>query len=1495
MKTPILSNRPIDFTQINPGEFEEIVYHYFNEQIKNNLFNGIYDKVHLSVGVGERGADLMLYNNDKVVGCVQCKKYNGNVSETVIFDDLVKFLLNHISECRETGQPFSTLIHSIHSFTYYFVAAKDITQDAKILIGDFSQNRKKLNLQKTVESTTAKYNKLKHLDYLDVVSELEELLDSIRILQINSTDIDTVIRSNINIFQKYFAVEKVIDEQTVQELKNHLGIDYSKEKILELAKNASSSITGLKTHFGNNSSSTILRSEVKDILYWLQNPLKENQDNIAVVSGNAGLGKSVVMLQLYDQLKQESIPTICLKADRLAFDTVEELGRESGLGTDFFTFMDQFISYEPQVVLIIDQIDALSQTLSSNMRPLGMYDRVIKRYANQSKVRIVVSCRTYDLNYDPIINTYSNKINFAIKPLDIDELKQILSINKINPGKLNRELIELLKTPLHLDVFLKVYSDDLEISTIKSIQDLYRELWNLRITSNRSEKSKNIDFAQVVKLVFSIALKMYEDQSINIPDDSFTDLFPKELEYLSTEGVVFRRENHLEFFHQTFFDYCVARNSVTSKEDLLTTIKNRHQGLFLRSKIQQILNYKRGVDVQRYIKDLQAILADSQIRFHIKLLVLRHVALQDTPLVQEQQFIEKIFKDDKKSKDIFISLYHGDGWLDIFIDKKWIQQEVNSNDLESLDLIRSFLRRFTHRKSEQLINFIIETKSSISIDPIIQDLLWGVREYNDSRYMDLVEYILDKIGEPTLGYALFHFLEHGIKNYPERVCDILLRLVSIGPDSKDQYGQDDYFPGQNHSEIYKELWENHPDITYLLVKRIINEIIDKRGYSSSNKKRGAIKVDRTFLLYTKKEEQLYFHSEQLSMLQDYLIEKANTDHDFVRREVLEYLKSESITHLIIAFSVVEKHPLIFLQESFQFFSTDVEIKKIIGLSLYMNYLLQASLGNAYPHYSPEQQKIVNSMLVKLYPDSELMVIDFGDGKKIRKSYGNTQYDFIRAIPNSERNRYPELKRSFQELKRKFGDRGNLEEPKGISLHSGEKMLPQDAFDKMTFEDWKRTFREYNIDNPNYDSWNDPGELSHSREFENRVSQRIEYFLPLIDDILIDSTIPQSYKVKGLEGLKNGGLPPDHLLIRFKTAIQHTEFNNEYSRYLLWITNYFTEAGINDKEVFEFIKNISINGSERDAFTNDVLNMGINSTRGAAVSSLMDYHFSDKSREEVFGVLRTIANNSSPSTRACALYKLANYLKYNTEEVLEIFLLLLHDYDPGLVKLSVHVLTYLINTHFKELIPFLKRSIYVKDSSKTVGHLLTKAYCFDYSGSEELLEEFWSQGNDQKEASIAIAWEFIKVNERVNRALKIVSKFLDSDDDKIAKAYIFPFFNLQNELFDQLYEFLSLYVESNVGKYREDSFYRYLLKCVNDKPEKCIQLAAHFVNHIDKMKNHQMHRNEPLQVIIQAYNCLREYNKDDKATEDAMDAFDLILQNLDLRAGAFEVLAKVDLY
>ena len=68
MKPEAYSNRPLDFISLKSREFEEVVYHYFNDQLKKGFYEGVYDKVELSSGVGEKGADVILFYKGNI-GC----------------------------------------------------------------------------------------------------------------------------------------------------------------------------------------------------------------------------------------------------------------------------------------------------------------------------------------------------------------------------------------------------------------------------------------------------------------------------------------------------------------------------------------------------------------------------------------------------------------------------------------------------------------------------------------------------------------------------------------------------------------------------------------------------------------------------------------------------------------------------------------------------------------------------------------------------------------------------------------------------------------------------------------------------------------------------------------------------------------------------------------------------------------------------------------------------------------------------------------------------------------------------------------------------------------------------------------------------------------------------------------------------------------------------------------------------------------------------------
>jgi hypothetical protein len=1245
MKPEVYSNRPLDFNTLTDREFEEVVYHYFKDQLNKGFYEGIYDNVELSSGVGERGADVMLFLQGAIKGVIQCKKYKSNIVINLVLSEIIKLLLYHIVEVKQNSNDTlsSSLIDDIDNFTYYIVVSKDFSQKTKLFLSDFKNKWKSQNITSLIEKEL-KAVSFKDVELEQIQPEIEELLNQLNISSLNGVDLDLVVRSNVDIINRYFSTVLYsldsVNKSNNSNNENRLGgVNLSSSELQSKAKQISNDINIIKTYFGGNEKLKIVRPEANEIYTWINKRLKENEANIAIVAGNAGMGKSVVISQLYDKLLKEKVPVVSLKADRLTFNSSKELEEQFDLEIGFKDFLNQLIDKQQQGVLLIDQIDALSQALSSDLKPLKFYDSLIQKFIGHPKVKIVISTRIYDLNYDPIISNYKGKRSFIIRELDRETLLEILGksgVEKIN--QFSDAFLNLISVPLHLDVFLKVYSSELPTDEIRSLQDLYSVLWRHKIIGNRSLNTIKVDYSKVSKFVFELAIKMYDIQQINIDQRLFEDRFSEEIRYLRTEGII-NTTDKIEFFHQSFFDYSFARNFTNENKNLTEDILRRHQGLFIRSKVKQILNYSRSVNEVQYGKDTEELALNNKIRFHIKLLVLQQIAFQQQPLALEKGIVKNIILQNEKLKNTFLSLFLGEGWLYFFIENDIFRTELESDKIESNRLLIDVFRRFIYVDSgKHLLEYYDTLNDSNTKDELVIDYLWRVNEVSNSLAIKLIEKVLLRKSDYKKEYWYYRILENTISHFPDWTKSQILSNLDIkkGTDIKDETN---YFYSRNQgSQIYDNFWNKHPDVAYQLVKSIVKEIISKRSYDS----RGIIKLDGAYLLYDRKNNDLYKHHEQLDKLQQYLEDKNNTSPDFVRNEVTEFLNSNYITEIIVGFSVIFKYPKEFKKESYEFFSNLKKFTEIYSLNQYLNYMILDIFGKTYTLYDNEQKKYLNEEIISNFHRShELRVFKNEDGTiKKNKFYGIGKYELLTAITSAEESLNKILKKEYLELKRKFGVIEN-KEPKGVVVFTNRDPLNA-KYDKFTLENWKKSFKKYTISNKNFDSWNQPTEYEHGRRFVDIVSQNPSKYLNFIEEIITDLEISNTYIVKALEGLKEGKIRPEKLIELFCKTIENRIFQKENTLYLIWITRYFSDNKKTDERVLKFIQNNVLTGDEGRENLKDSLSVGINSVRGAAASSILDYYYSKTHFDFIYNTLKTLVNNSKPSTRAATIYKCNTY-------------------------------------------------------------------------------------------------------------------------------------------------------------------------------------------------------------------------------------------------------------
>ncbi|MCA9997810.1 MAG: ATP-binding protein, partial [Anaerolineales bacterium] len=246
----------------------------------------------------------------------------------------------------------------------------------------------------------------------------------------------------------------------------------------------------------------LARPEVADMLAWLT--ATEAKEPLAMVLDQPGSGKTVVMHDLLQELEARSIPVLAIKADFLSgIKTPSELADRLGLPASVETCIQQ-LAAKTSCVVLLDQLDALSLSLSRDQALLTLLLGTLKRLCNLENVRLIASCRTFDYDNDPYISQIKADRTFQLKPLADAEINRVLQTVGLNLNHLLPAHGTLLATPLHLDVYIQAIGEpatDQAPESFHTLQELYHALWQKRITLPIGASSPSERTTAVYKLV----------------------------------------------------------------------------------------------------------------------------------------------------------------------------------------------------------------------------------------------------------------------------------------------------------------------------------------------------------------------------------------------------------------------------------------------------------------------------------------------------------------------------------------------------------------------------------------------------------------------------------------------------------------------------------------------------------------------------------------------------------------------------------------------------------------------------------------------------------------------------------------------------------------------------------------------------------------------------------------------------------------------------------
>lgn len=392
----------------------------------------------------------------------------------------------------------------------------------------------------------------------------------------------------------------------------------------------------------------IHRDEVDQIKDWIERKASdERPSRLALLYGKAGIGKSIVMHDLLEDLQSnQDFLVLGLKSDQIEFVDTEAFIQNIRLAKPIETVIEEMAQKYKRVILLIDQIDALSLSLSSNRTPLRSLLKLIGQIQHIPNVRVVISCRPYDLEYDPLLDNLRIKNKWELKEFTQKQVEGILIENNCKE-QMNDNLLRFLGNPLHLYLFLKVKPEE-QLTDPLSTDLLYHQLWRKYVLDD-SVRKFNKD--RLLALFDKLVSTMYERQELSVHIRAFETDFSAELQYLLTNELLLKtKSNQIQFFHQTLFDYVYARRFTEQGRDLLEVLKGQHQGLFSRAAVKSILTFLRDQDRREYIHVIDQLLyakdddGKELYRYHLKSLALGNMAYFETPLEEEKNIISrKIF------------------------------------------------------------------------------------------------------------------------------------------------------------------------------------------------------------------------------------------------------------------------------------------------------------------------------------------------------------------------------------------------------------------------------------------------------------------------------------------------------------------------------------------------------------------------------------------------------------------------------------------------------------------------------------------------------------------------------------------------------------------------------------------------------------------------------------------------------------------------------------
>ncbi len=1259
------------------------------------------------------------------------------------------------------------------------------------------------------------------------------------------------------------------------------NITYVEERVLHHIEALSSDLNEYHSSFDNNEEIVIERDDVvKQLLDFVSEEPEKPEQSVLLLTGEAGMGKTVVMKQLLNRLKKQSnYLTISIKADRYSPKSIEEVNKDLGLSNeslfDFISTLAKQQSYN-RIILLVDQIDALSQVLSNDRSPIEVYTRLISLLKQISCVRIIVSTRLFDSINEPLIKSLKKRFPINVPPLDDNSVKQTLIKAGYN-GSISRQLFDFLRTPLHLRLFIMVGIKDARDKTY-TLSKLYNALWT------------NIINEQKLELLTYLSNEMYEHQDLAINNDKLTQkghaIIAKQL--LSDGLLVYTEHNNqIQFLHQSLFDYTYARCFINSGKNLSDHLSEEHQGLFIRLRVKQILIYLREQNVYQYLREVHKILSrPEKYKFHIRLLIIQLLGGNRNLSREELDYVQAHILTNDMYRNYFLYSIYNIEWVSWLYDIDELSKIVSSNGDDYKSISYVFMQLPDYNNIDTIIALIEKLKSNHKLHGLIKELIERVNKPHTSLLIDVYQEI-----EPKTENQSSIFWRNIVEDSPEKCVDFFITYFrGLFNREKQEYLLDEH----NFDQVLEDLFIKIPESACKMGLEIIHNVSVEHIFDYNEKDSLTdcyFYTDFNDVLYDVRVYDLLFFKTK-----ETLISLLDQNTEWVKEEIKRLILSKYRVEVLLGVWISHTSEKI-TDDLCKIIFTEDKIWQ--SSRTILNYHLGLFIKKKYDVLSDQETQTFFNKIKNIEIEYEKTYFkpDTPTTKYGLTRLGQHAYQYLCCFPekivlNSS------VKKFYLEQKRKYLSTETPPKPSSMKW-SGDSTLPDEKLKELSNKDLIQLFKgvKSKWNEPLMDE-NRPTISGLSRSFYSLVTDNSERYFPLIKTMISEEKIDDTYIMSGLRALKEIKIDISLFQELYESILKDSIRKDSDSIELIWYTDYFLENKIMPEIVFNFLENRCLTIETEDLSTKksnifsdkeirpyDLISRGINSNRGAAIERIMRCNIFPEYHERILKAIAKVAHDGTLATKAVTISQLALLHRINIDKALEIYLELVKDKNELLLGVdlnNLHPLIYLPNHNFDALVPIFKEAIKLEKSAKAIGVTLLFAWLNNHTQAKDLLWGLMSNITSSRWlAIIPYVFDHMKQDKYVDKCLTLYKYLISIDDSKLAESInknIFKIKKYDNELKLKIVE---SYINSSASKYQIAGINSIIEEFIISKPRDVIS----WENTLLKGKyssNDYFGYHKCLGIMINAYHTISKFSLSDTLLNEAIDTIDDALQHVQMR-------------